>query len=220
MKKRGLGFLLLMSAALLGAQTALIREINGTVEVKTPEALEWQAAKAGQVLDKASLISTGFRSTALVGIGNSTIVVRPLTRLSLEEIASAREGEQVSLNLRAGRVRADVKPPAEGKIEFTIRSPIATASVRGTIFEFDGVRLIVEEGLVYFAGTNAGGVYIQQGREAAAAEGEKGKIHIPIETIKEEMSPALPAGVDANSTVISPGPSSANLDLWFDWSGQ
>jgi hypothetical protein len=217
MKKKGLGFLLLMSAALLGAQTARIREINGRVEVKTPEALEWQAAKVGQVLDKASLISTGFRSTALVGIGNSTIVIRPLTRLSLEEIAAAREGEQVSLNLRAGRIRADVNPPAQGNISFTVRSPIATASVRGTIFEFDGSRLRVEEGRVYLAGINAGGVYIRQG-QAVEAVTEKGKISIPIEIIKEELSPVLPAGVDAESTAISPGPSSANLDIRFDWS--
>jgi hypothetical protein len=91
--------------------------------------------------------------------------------------------------------------------------------VRGTVFEFDGVRLIVEEGLVYLAGSYTGGVYIRRGQEADA-ETVKGKIPVPIETIKEELSPALPAGVDAGSTVISPGPSSANLDIWFDWSGQ
>jgi hypothetical protein len=90
MKKTGMGFLLfvmgVMSAALLGAQTAVIREISGTVEVKQPGAQGWEAAKEGQRLETASLISTGFRSTALLSIGNSDIAVRPLTRLSLEEI--------------------------------------------------------------------------------------------------------------------------------------
>lgn len=70
MKKTGLGFLLLMSAALLGAQTGQIQRITGKVEVKTPGAVEWRAAEAGQVLDKASLISTGFRSNALTNKGS------------------------------------------------------------------------------------------------------------------------------------------------------
>jgi hypothetical protein len=90
MKKMGIGFLLMLGAALLSAQTARIQQITGTVEIKAPRAAEWEAAAAGQALDKASLISTGFNSTALIGIGNSAVLVRPLTRLSLEEIAAAR----------------------------------------------------------------------------------------------------------------------------------
>jgi hypothetical protein len=161
MKKTGLIFLLLMSAALAGAQAARLEQVSGTVEVKAPGAGAWQAAEAGQVLDTASLISTGFKSTALVRIGNSAITVRALTRLSLEEIAAAQNEEQVTVHLRAGRIRADVKPPAGGKTSFVVRSPIATASVRGIVFEFDGIRLQVEEGRVYLGGENAAGVSVR-----------------------------------------------------------
>jgi hypothetical protein len=218
MKKTGLGFLLLMSAALLGAQTARIQQIAGKVEVKTPGAAEWQAAEAGQVLDTASLISTGFKSSALVRIGNSNITVQSLTRLSLEEIAAAQNEERITVNLRAGRIRANVKPPAGGTASFTVKSPIATASVRGTVFDFDGSRLRVEEGRVYLNTENTAGVYISAGH-AAAADLETGKTVAAIEIIKEELNPALPAGVDTAPVVLRPAPSSANLDIWFDWSG-
>jgi hypothetical protein len=217
MKKTGLGFLLLMSAALLGAQTAQIRSITGTVEVKKPGAPAWEAAKAGQVLDRASLISTGFKSTALVSIGNTDITVRALTRLSLEEILAAQNDEQVTLDLRAGRIRVNVKPPVGGKISFTVRSPVATASVRGTVFEFDGVLLRVEEGRVYLTGDNAPGVYISTGH---AADGDAETAAPAIDSIKETLSPALPAGVDAVPAAATSAPSSVNLDIGFDWSGQ
>jgi hypothetical protein len=217
MKKAGLGFLLLMAgAALLAAQTARIREISGTVEIKRPGAPDWEAAKAGQALDTAALISTGFKSTALVDVGNSTVLVRPLTRLSLEELAGT--GERVALNLRAGRIRAEVKPPAGGKVDFTIRSPSVTASVRGTVFDFDGVRLRVEEGRVYLAGENAAGAYISTGHAVEAAE--TGTVPAVITAVKETLAPAPPAGVDTVPVIITPGPSRANLDLRFDWSGQ
>jgi hypothetical protein len=218
MKKTGLVFLLLMGAVLLGAQTAVIREISGTVEVKNPGAPEWETAKAGQALYPASLISTGFKSAALLSIGNSDITIRSLTRLSLAEILGDKNGEQVLLNLRAGRIRADVKPPAGGTINFTVRSPIATASVRGTVFDFDGLRLQVEDGRVYLTGSTAAGAYVSAGHEAAVEE-TAGKIATAIETVKEALSPALPAGVDT-VPVVSSTPPSANLDVQFDWSAQ
>jgi hypothetical protein len=214
MKKTGLGILLLMGAALLGAQTARIERISGTVEVKAPGTAEWRAAEAGQELDTAWLISTGFKSAAQVRINNSTITVRALSRLSLEEIAAAENEERVRVNLRAGRIRAEVQPPAGGKTDFTVRSPTATASVRGTVFEFDGVRLEVAEGRVYLGGGNAAGVYISAGHRADMGAG---RIAAVLEGIKEELRPALPAGVDTVPVVIGPVPSSANLDLRFDW---
>jgi ferric-dicitrate binding protein FerR (iron transport regulator) len=141
-----------------------------------------------------------------------------LTRLSLDEIFTAQNGEQVTLNLRAGRIRANVRPPTGGNTNFTVRSPTATASVRGTVFDFDGIRLQVEEGRVYLTGTNASGVYISTGHEAA--EGPAGKIATTIETIKESLSPALPAGMDTVPPAITAAPVSANLDIRFDWSRQ
>jgi hypothetical protein len=205
-----------MSAALLGAQTAVIREISGTVEIKAPGAVEWKAAVTGQTLERASLISTGFRSTALIRIGNSTITVRPLTRLSLEEIAANQNEEQVTLNLRTGRVRADVIPPPQGKVDFSVRAPSVTASVRGTVFEFDGTRLSVEEGRVRLSGESVTGAYIGAGHSTVADPGT-GKTATVVEALKAELVPALPAGMDAAPAAPAAAPTSGGLGIGFDW---
>jgi hypothetical protein len=216
MKTVSIGFVLMMSAALLGAQTAVVREITGTVEIKAPGAAEWQPAKKGEVLDQAFLISTGFKSTATIKIGNSDIIVRPLTRLSLEEIAAARDGEQVTLELRTGRIRANVKPPeGGGKTSFSVRSPSATASVRGTVFDFDGIHLKVEEGRVHLSGENVTGAYVGQGH-TTAMEPETGSTVQVIEALKSDLSPALPVGVDIVPTVPA-APSGGDLRVSVEW---
>jgi hypothetical protein len=60
--------------------------------------------------------------------------------------------EQVNLNLQSGRVRAEVNAPTDAGIEFNVRSSSATASVRGTVFEFDTLYLFVISGTVEFYG--------------------------------------------------------------------
>ncbi|MDR1287829.1 MAG: FecR family protein [Treponema sp.] len=199
-----------------GAQTAVVRETSGTVEVKAPGAAGWKAAEAGQELERTSLVSTGFRSTALVMIGNSAVTVRPLTRLSLEEIAANQNNERVTLNLRAGRVRADVRPPAGGKTDFSVRSPTATASVRGTVFDFDGTRLAVEEGRVRLWGASVTRSYIGAGH-SSAVDPETGRTASVIEALKEKLTPALPEGMDTAPAPQAAVPAGGSLGVGFDW---
>jgi hypothetical protein len=144
-----MGFFVLLTFA-LAAQDALIEELFGTVEVQRPGSAAWIPAEKNMALDMNSIISTGFKSTAKIRVGNSAITARPLTRLSLKELSAAQGTEKVTLNLQTGRVRAEVNPPRSGRTDFNIRSPSATASVRGTVFEFDTVNLAVESGTVVF----------------------------------------------------------------------
>jgi hypothetical protein len=43
-----------------------------------------------------------------------------------------------------------VNPPAGGKANFTVQSPMATASVRGTSFEMNTVHIQVRKGAVHY----------------------------------------------------------------------
>jgi hypothetical protein len=138
------------------------------------------------------MISTGFRSTALIALENSTLTVRPLTRLSLEELQNIQGNETVGINLHTGRVRAEVSPPAAGKTTFTIRSPTATASVRGTAFDFDGMNLSVDEGQVHVAGKDGIGVYVGEGHESVSNP-ETGWTAGAAELIRAELTLA-PSG--------------------------
>jgi hypothetical protein len=139
-----------------GSPRATIREISGVVELKAPNQKSWSKASPGDYLERETLISTGFRSSAVITMGDATVFVRPLTRLSLGDLSAGAGEERIDLHLRGGRIRVEARPPAGGN--FTVRSPIATASVRGTVFDFDGLNLRVSEGTVYLAPAEAGGL--------------------------------------------------------------
>jgi hypothetical protein len=171
---------------------AHIRDIRGTVEVKGPGSPVWEAATEGLEVRQETLISTGFNSSALIGIGNSTILVRPLTRLSVGAIQAAAEGDRVEVQLRAGRIRANVKAPAGGAVAFTVRSPTATASVRGTVFDFDTVNLTVEEGRVSFSGADNTAVYVAAG-QSSSPDPVSGRTSAPVEAAAASV-PLPPAG--------------------------
>jgi hypothetical protein len=197
MKKIVVLLLCVWGTAGLSAQNAVeavVREFYGTVELKAPGAVEWTPAIAGQRITQATVISTGFKSTAIIALGNSLLTVRPLTRLSIEELRAA-DTEKVELRLQTGRVRADVTPPSGKKIDFSIRSPSATASVRGTSFEFDGQSLRVNEGRVHIRGSDTTAVYVGAGH-AVFVDTATGRTGSPAEAARDELAPPPPAGIE------------------------
>jgi hypothetical protein len=145
------------------AQSGVIKELVGTVELKPAGATDFVSATAGAQVMQDTIVSTGFKSQAKLEVGSATILVRPLTRLTVIEITAMQGVEMVNLNLHAGRLRVDVKPPAGAKASFTVVSPIATASVRGTSFFFDTRNVSVREGTVAFKGSAGYGVQVPAG---------------------------------------------------------
>jgi hypothetical protein len=212
---------LLFARSLQAQESAFFREINGTVEIKAPGSTLWTNAAAGDRIEKNTLVSTGFKSTAIIVFGDSLITVRPVTRLSLEEIAREQNNEQVNLFLHTGRVRADVKPPAGGSSNFTVRSPIATASVRGTSFEFDTEHLRVDEGRVQYSLDNGRQVYVGGGGISYVDE-PTNTVVSPFDAAAELLTPALPtgsglAGSTAGDNVPAVLPLAGAMELGYGW---
>jgi hypothetical protein len=162
------------------------------------------------------VVSTGFKSTAVIALGNSVLSVQPLTRLTVEDIRESAGNERVNINLQTGRIRADVKPPVGGKTEFTVKSPSATASVRGTSFEFDGLNLRVEEGRVHVSGGDRSGTYVGVGH-SVSTDIETGRTISAVETAREELVPSLPAGVNTAPAVPAAQPVTGDIDATFHW---
>jgi hypothetical protein len=215
----GLAFVTLISVGLYAQVPepwAELLELSGRVEIKPPGSAAWIPAEEGMAVEKTAVISTGFKGAALLVLGNSTISIQPLTRLSLEEILERQGNEQVDVYLRTGRVRAEVRPPAGGKIEFTVRSPIATAAVRGTVFDFDTVNLTVAEGRVQFAAA-AGSPVPVRGGESSSVNEAVSTASAPREEQAAALAPALPPGMETGSTAAQSGATPANpqgaLDL-------
>jgi hypothetical protein len=178
--KKTLAFLLMLSAiaygisaqATVSKENGVIKELTGQVELKLAGKSTFTAAQAGDKVAQDTIISTGFKSTAIIVVGSSVINVRPLTRLSLAEIQSSAGTETLNVSLQTGRVRVDVKPPAGTKANTTVQGPSATASVRGTSFEFDTVKLTVNEGRVAFSGTSGPAAMVNAGETSSVEEDE------------------------------------------------
>jgi len=198
-----------LAAFTVWGQTGVIRELTGEVEIKPAGASGFTAASAGIEIALNTIVSTGFRSTAIIAVGSSLITVRPLTRLSLAEIQSSANEENVNVSLQTGRVKVDVKPPAGTKTNFKVQSPSATASVRGTSFEFDTVNLNVFEGRVVFGGNNGTVTMVDAGSASfIAADGTAAD---PVEVATAALLPQPPVGMPEAETLASTpsGPSAA-----------
>jgi len=207
--KKILLIMLLTTIAIFTAagQTGVIKELTGEVEVKPASASAFSAAVAGQEIALNTVVSTGFRSTAIIAVGSSLITVRPLTLLSLAEIQSSANEESVNVNMQTGRVKIDVKPAAGTKANLKIQSPSATASVRGTSFEFDTVNLNVIEGRVVFAGNNGLAAIVDAG--GASYVGANGTTADPAVIASAALLPQAPVGAPAAETMASSPSSSA-----------
>jgi len=147
-------------------QNGIIRELTGEVELKRSGASAFVPASTGDIVSSNTVVSTGFRSTAIISIGNSVITVRPLTRLTLAEIQSAENTENVNVNLQSGRVKVEVKPPTGIKTNLSVQSPSVTASVRGTTFEMDTHNLNGIEGKILLSGAYGAGVLVTGGNSS------------------------------------------------------
>ena len=209
--KKWLGILILcitavssLSAAVL---TATITEVAGKVECKLP-GTDWKTAKAGDILPAGSLISTGFKSTAILKTESATLTVKPVTRLTLEELIKSEGTTKTQMFLMAGRVKAEVTPHKGEKAEFKVKSPTATASVRGTGFEFDGKNLLVDHGSVLLEAESGIGVPQVVASGEWTSVNNTGLVSVPVAVATRGLSSnAIVAAVSS----ASPGNSPANI---------
>jgi hypothetical protein len=165
---------------LADGQFGVIREINGgDVYLKPAGSSVFTAAKVGDVIANNTIVSTGFKSSAVIAANNSVITVRPLTQLTLEE--------NIKVNLQTGRVKVDT--PVGTTNNSTVQSTHATASVRGTNYEFDTVSVKVNEGKAVFSGVSGTAAMVKTGGKSSI--GADGK---PSDTVLSSLLPAAPAG--------------------------
>ncbi|MCL1928906.1 MAG: FecR family protein [Treponema sp.] len=195
----------LFCAVLVFGQNGVIKELTGTVELKRAGQATFVPAKAGDTVARDTVVSTGLKSTAIIAIGSTVITVRPLTRLTLAEISSSAGTETVNVSLQTGRVRVDVDPPAGTRTNASVQGPSATASVRGTSFEFDTREVKVEKGTVAFKGNKGGTMLVSAGSSSVITESNR--VSDPVVTSAAELLPPSPVGSgDSGSTSIQEAP--------------
>jgi hypothetical protein len=197
--KKTLCIAAMLCAVVFGAfaqKAGVIQEMAGEVELKAAGASSFSPARVGSEVSQDTVVSTGFKGTAIIAVGSTTIAVKPLTRLSLSEIQLSSGSENLNMNLQTGRVRVDVKPPEGTKTNFTVQSPSATASVRGTVFEFDTLNLKVHEGNVAFLG-KGGKIQTSVPAGFTTTLNKNGGAIDPTVVAKAAVQPASPPGKNA-----------------------
>jgi hypothetical protein len=126
-----------LTATAASALEATVVSAKGKTEFQANEGGTWQSLAVGAKLSKGAVISTGFKSELVLKVNESTIRVAPLTRMTLEQVVAKPTKDETRVFLDTGSIKADVKHTADRRTGFIVRSPVATASVRGTIVGAD-----------------------------------------------------------------------------------
>ncbi|MDD5629297.1 MAG: FecR family protein, partial [Elusimicrobia bacterium] len=129
------------------AMATFMSEMTGAVEVQLGGSDIWKRAKVGEALPPGTTIKTAANSNCtIVFADRSQVRLDSNSSLKLEELSNAK----VQVFLPLGRVDAWVKKLA-GRA-FQIRTPSATAAVRGTVLRIEtdatGTRTYVFDGVV------------------------------------------------------------------------
>lgn len=115
--------------------TATVIELKGDVKWAPLDSETFTPAKVGDQFPPQTVIMTGLRSSALLRIGDddtyTAVVIDPASKTLLADLAVTPEQKRVRIGVGYGQVRAGV---VEGglKSDFTVSSPVATLSKRGT----------------------------------------------------------------------------------------
>ncbi|MCR5217931.1 FecR family protein [Treponema sp.] len=119
----------------------------------------WVKAQSGDVIEQGTVISTGYKSSAVIKSQNSTFTIGPMTRITLEKLARQGGKENTQLFIDSGSIQSDVKSGNK----FKVRSAVATASVRGTNFTFySSGRLKVTKGLVALSPAESSRAHVEE----------------------------------------------------------
>lgn len=156
MKKFFIIFTLIISFSALYALEASVTSVSGKVEYLAGD--KWQELKVGMTLSKGDTVQTGFKSELVLQIGSATVNLAPLSRVTIEQLAEKKTDDgnlkdTTSLYVDSGSVHSAIKKTTDNRrVGFTVRSPVATASVRGTEFTFSNkfrkTETVTTEGLV------------------------------------------------------------------------
>ena len=123
-------FLLVGSVAVFAAtgvaqDKAEVISFTGKAEYQTADG--WIPVTVGTLLEQGTVISTGFKSS-----GDSRFTVAALSRIAIDKLVEDDSSYDTEMKLSTGKLQMDVKAKPGKTTSFTVKSPTATASVRGT----------------------------------------------------------------------------------------
>lgn len=163
----------LFLAASVFAAEATVTYVSGKVEVQRGD--KWVPLQKGDTLAKSDMVSTGFQSEAKIKLYESVLYLGPVTRVSLEELSSSGNQDNVSVYLKTGSARSQVKHVDEKRVKYQVHTAIAVASCRGTDWILDDSNKVVGiDGEVavdsYTGAEDAGGIILTANQTLKVSE--------------------------------------------------
>ncbi|MCR4949315.1 MAG: FecR domain-containing protein [Treponema sp.] len=173
MKKIFCLLITLFLAASVFAAEATVTYVSGKVEVQRGD--KWVPLQKGDTLAKSDMVSTGFQSEAKIKLYESVLYLGPVTRVSLEELSSSGNQDNVSVYLKTGSARSQVKHVDEKRVKYQVHTAIAVASCRGTDWILDDSNKVVGiDGEVavdsYTGAEDAGGIILTANQTLKVSE--------------------------------------------------
>ena len=218
MKYLLLFFLTIFISPLFSADLITVLSTQGKVEIKQPGE-SWSKAVEGQTIPEGSVISTGFKSSAELDLsGSSTVYIKQLTRMGVDKLAISGKQVNTKLNLKLGRIKADVKTSKGLRHNFTLKTPVSTAAVRGTVFESSVRKLEVVTGRISF--TNKIGQKTTVDGGGSSSVGGTGftppATTAEIVTESFTVNPSTQPEGDIPEIIVLPAPTTGTVTLnWF-----
>lgn len=117
------------------AEDATVTFVSGKVEVQRGG--KWVALQKGDSVAKSETISTGFQSEAKIKILDSVMYLGPVTRITLEELSSSGQKDNVNVYLKTGTARSQVRHTDNKRVNYQVHTAVAVASCRGTDWVMD-----------------------------------------------------------------------------------
>lgn len=154
----GLAMLACMLGAPLAADVTAIA-VKGSVGVMLSGRL--QPVSVGMRLNEDATVVTGANSEVSFSINNGTITLKSLTTAKINSVAMTSETSTADVALRNGTVVSNVQQIQGLRTNFTVTTPVATSSVRGTTHTVSfsperGMEVAVSNGLVAVTAARSG----------------------------------------------------------------
>lgn len=121
---------LFLTAGHIFAAEGVVSYVKGKVEVQRNNT--WVALNVGDKVSQSETINTGFQSEAKIKLMDSVLYLGPVTRVTLETLKSSSETDKVNIYLATGATRSKVEHDDARRVNYTVRTAVAVASVRGT----------------------------------------------------------------------------------------
>lgn len=198
--------LLALSVCMLTAASAFdatVVSAKGKAEIL--KGGSWSSLAAGATVSKGDVIQTGFKSEVVLKLKETTVTVAPLTRITMEQLAEKKDKDDSKIFLDTGSLKSDIKKSENRRVGFQVRSPVATASVRGTVIAaavtFDGMNLDT------YSGTAA--IWKTSGETAKLTTEEEDKAEPPAAIEGTSAQAITDDGAPKGAVTVSGGQSAA-----------